>query len=280
MRDFKGKVAVITGAASGIGLGLAQRAAREGMKVVLADVEDEPLAQAAAMLEDVGADVLAVQADVSKAADIKALADQAFERFGGVHLLCNNAGVGSPGRTVWGQTIADWEWVLGVNLWGVIHGVRVFVPRMLAQDTECHIVNTASIAGLTSSPWRGAYAVAKHGVVTLSEMLQQELSVEGSKLKASVLCPGFVDTHIQQSTRNRPASLANAPEEDAQAAGFLEFLKLGSQGGMAPSDVAEMVFKAVEEQRFYIITHPHYLDSVRARVDNILEGRDPSPINQ
>jgi NAD(P)-dependent dehydrogenase (short-subunit alcohol dehydrogenase family) len=221
---------------------------------------------------DAGADVLAVQADVSQAAEIEALADKAFDRFGGVHLLCNNAGVGSPGRTVWGQTIADWEWVLGVNLWGVIHGVRTFVPRMLAQDADCHIVNTASIAGLTSSPWRGAYAVAKHGVVTLTEMLQQELALEGDKLRASVLCPGFVD--------NRPESLANAPADDEQAPGFAAFLKLGSSGGMAPADVASMVFDAVREQRFYVITHPDYLDSVRDRVERIIDGRDPGAIDQ
>jgi NAD(P)-dependent dehydrogenase (short-subunit alcohol dehydrogenase family) len=229
---------------------------------------------------DAGADVLAVQADVSQAAEIEALADKAFDRFGGVHLLCNNAGVGSPGRTVWGQTIADWEWVLGVNLWGVIHGVRTFVPRMLAPDVDCHIVNTASIAGLTSSPWRGAYAVAKHGVVTLTEMLQQELALEGDKLRASVLCPGFVDTRIQQSKRNRPESLANASADDEQAPGFAAFLKLGSSGGMAPADVASMVFDAVREQRFYVITHPHYLDSVRDRVDRIIDGRDPGAIAQ
>ena len=181
---------------------------------------------------------------------------------------------------MWGQTIADWEWVLGVNLWGVIHGVRTFVPRMLAPDVDCHIVNTASIAGLTSSPWRGAYAVAKHGVVTLTEMLQQELALEGDKLRASVLCPGFVDTRIQQSKRHRPESLANAPADDEQASGFATFLKLGSSGGMAPADVASIVFDAVQEQRFYVITHPHYLDSVRDRVDRIIDGRGPGAIAQ
>src|SRR2546423_9022177 len=174
MKDFQGKVAVVTGAASGIGRGLAEKCVREGMKVVLADVEEKVLNQASAELKALSGDVLAVRTDVSKAGDVEALAQQAFDTYGAVHLLFNNAGVGG-GSTLWESTLADWEWVLGVNLWGVIHGIRTFVPRMLEQHTEGHIINTASVAGLISSPG-GIYNVTKHGVIALSETLYHELT--------------------------------------------------------------------------------------------------------
>src|SRR5215831_13355553 len=188
MKEFKGKVAVVTGAASGIGRALAEGCVREGMKVVLADVEVESLTKTEASMKAAGATVLAVRTDVSQARDIEALAQKTLDAFGAVHLLCNNAGVWT-GASIWESTIADWEWVLGVNLWGVIHGVRFFVPVMLAQDTECHIVNTASIAGLIAYPGAGIYKVTKHGVVTLSETLYYELAERGAKVHVSILCP-------------------------------------------------------------------------------------------
>ena len=206
MKEFKGKVAVITGAASGIGRALADRCVQEGMKVVLADVEVETLAKTEASLKASGATVLAVQTDVSQARDVAALAQKTLEVFGAVHLLCNNAGVGTE-AAIWESTLEEWEWVMGVNLWGVIHGVRTFVPLMLAQDTECHIVNTASMAGLISGPGLGAYKVTKHAVVTLSETLYHELAERGARVKVSVLCPGVVNTRIMESARNRPGHL-------------------------------------------------------------------------
>src|SRR5262249_18260593 len=195
MKEFKDKVAVITGAASGIGRAMADRCVQEGMKAVLADVELDRLTKTEASMKASGATVLAVRTDVSQARDVEALAQKTLEVFGAVHLLCNNAGVGTE-AAIWESTLAEWEWVLGVNLWGVIHGVRVFVPLMLAQDTECHIVNTASMAGLISGPGLGAYKVAKHAVVTLSETLYHELAEHGANVKVSVLCPGIVNTRI------------------------------------------------------------------------------------
>ena len=212
MKEFQDKVAVVTGAASGIGRALAGKCAALGMKVVLADVEESALWQAEYELQVSGAQVLAVRTDVSQADEVEALAKITFETYGAVHLLFNNAGVGA-GTTVWESSLADWQWVLGVNLWGVIHGVHFFVPRMLAQDSEGHIVNTASSAGLVSSSGLGIYKVSKHGVVTLSETLALELAAHGSKLKASVLCPEFVNTRIFDAERNRPQALQNAPQE-------------------------------------------------------------------
>ncbi len=206
MREFKDKVAVITGAASGLGRAMALRCAQEGMKVVLADVEVDPLAKTEASMKASGATVLAVHTDVSRAGDVEALAQQALQTFGAVHLLCNNAGVGTGAAAIWESTIADWEWVIGVNLWGVIHGVRVFVPIMLAEDTECHIVNTASMAGLVSGPGLGAYKVTKHAVVTLSETLYHELAGRRAKVNVSVLCPGFVNTRIMESAPTAPST--------------------------------------------------------------------------
>src|SRR5438067_2268497 len=205
MKDLKGKVAVVTGGASGIGNGMATRFAEEGMKVVLADVEEGPLADAEKKLTDAGATVLAVPTDVSKGDQMDALAAKTFETFGTAHVVCNNAGV-ATGGPMWQLTEADWQWVLGVNLWGVIHGVRVFAGRLVEQG-EGHIVNTASIAGLTSAPLMGPYDVSKHGVVTLSETLASELALHGSPVKVSVLCPGWVNTRIHEADRNRPSEL-------------------------------------------------------------------------
>jgi NAD(P)-dependent dehydrogenase (short-subunit alcohol dehydrogenase family) len=276
MKEFKGKVAVITGAASGIGRALADLCVQGGMKTVLADVEVEALAKTEAELRAAGAPVLAVRTDVSRAGDVEALAQKTLEVFGAVHLLCNNAGVGME-ATLWESTLAEWEWVMGVNLWGVIHGVRAFVPLMLAQDTECHIVNTASMAGLISGPGLGAYKVTKHAVVSLSETLHHELAERGAKVRVSVLCPGFVNTRIMDSARNRPGHLPpSAPAGGASAARW-EGIRQLVPAGIPPAQVADAVFAAVREDRFYILTHPEGKEAVRTRMEDILQERPPTP---
>ncbi|SFG93286.1 Short-chain dehydrogenase [Desulfotomaculum arcticum] len=275
MKEFKDKIAVITGAASGIGRGLAERCAREGMKVVLADIEEPALFQTQKELQASGAKVLAVRTDVSKASDVEALAQKTMDTFGAVHLLFNNAGIGTVG-TIWESTLADWEWIIGVNLWGVIHGLRAFVPIMLAQDTQGHIVNTASIAGLTTG--LSAYGVTKHAVVALSEQLYHSLAHLNAKVKASVLCPGFVKTLIMEAERNRPVELQNettrilTPEEEA----IVQYMHQAVQAGMSPQHAADHVFQAIREERFYIFTHPEYNAAVHKRMEDILQQRNPS----
>ncbi len=217
MKDFKDRVAVVTGAASGIGLALAERFAAEGMKVVMADVEADALARAAEPIKE-KAPVLATRVDVSKPDDVERLAAETYATFGAAHVVCNNAGVAVIGA-VHEHSLADWEWVLGVNLWGVIHGVRAFVPRMLAGGQHGHIVNTASIAGLTNSPFMSVYNVTKHGVVALSESMYKEFQATGAPIGVSVVCPGLINTNIMSSSRNRPARWADpgAPGEAARA---------------------------------------------------------------
>jgi len=276
MKDFKDKVAVITGAASGIGRALADRCVQEGMKAVLADVEAEPLATAEASLKASGATVLAVQTDVSQVRDVEALAQKTMEAFGAVHVLCNNAGVGTE-AAVWESTLAEWEWIVGVNLWGVVHGVRVFVPLMLAQDAECHIVNTASTAGLISGPGLGAYKVTKHGVVTLSETLHHELAERGAKVKVSVLCPGIVNTRIMESARNRPGDLPPTGPRGPASEERWEALRRLVPAGMPAAQVADAVFEALRKDRFYILTHPEGKEAVRTRMEDILQERNPTP---
>jgi len=276
MKDFKDKVAVITGAASGIGRALADRCVQEGMKAVLADVEAEPLATAEASLKASGATVLAVQTDVSQVRDVEALAQKTMEAFGAVHVLCNNAGVGTE-AAVWESTLAEWEWIVGVNLWGVVHGVRVFVPLMLAQDAECHIVNTASTAGLISGPGLGAYKVTKHGVVTLSETLHHELAERGAKVKVSVLCPGIVNTRIMESARNRPGDLSPTGPRGPASEERWEALRRLVPAGMPAAQVADAVFEALRKDRFYILTHPEGKEAVRTRMEDILQERNPTP---
>jgi NAD(P)-dependent dehydrogenase (short-subunit alcohol dehydrogenase family) len=278
MKDFNGRVAVITGAASGIGRALAERCVCERMKVVLADVEPEALAEVEASLQADGGTALAVRTDVSQAKDVEALAQKTLKAFGAVHLLCNNAGVATSGTVVWESSLADWEWVMGVNLWGVIHGVRSFVPIMLAQDTEGHIVNTASLSGLISFPRGSVYAVTKHGVVTLSEALHHELAECKGKVKVSVLCPGLVKTRILDCARNRPERLAaTAPIGPVEASGW-ETLREQMQTGMPPAQVADAVFQAIREERFYILTHAEGKDWIRTRLEDILQERNPSPL--
>ena len=278
MKDFKDKLAVITGAASGIGRGIAERCVQEGMKVVLADVEEPALAQTEQELRATGATVLAVRTDVSRAGDVEALAQKTLNAFGAVHLLFNNAGVGA-GSTIWESSLADWQWVMEVNLWGVIHGLRVFVPIMLAQDTECHIVNTASIAGLLPNHPVAPYQVTKHAVVALSEHLYHSLAEKNAKVKASVLCPGWVNTRIMDSARNRPPELQNElmseslnPEREA----IIQEMRQATQAGMSPQQVADYVFKAIRAEQFYILTHPEFNSMVQKRMEDILQQRNPA----
>lgn len=277
MKEFRGRVAVVTGAASGIGRGLAERCAREGMRVVLADVDDAALAQAARELKEGGAEVLAVRTDVSESAEVEELARRTLGAFGAAHLLFNNAGVGA-GTTVWESTLEDWRWTLGVNLWGVIHGVRTFVPVMLEQRDECHIVNTASMAGLVSGPALGVYKVTKHAVVSLSETLCCELELMGAKVGVSVLCPAGVRTRVMDCERVRPAGLRNASAGESShpaVAQAEEMLRRLVETGLPPSEVAEAVFGAIRDRRFYILTHADWKPLVQKRLEDILQERNP-----
>jgi NAD(P)-dependent dehydrogenase (short-subunit alcohol dehydrogenase family) len=278
MKEFKGKVAVITGSASGIGRGIAEHCVKEEMKVVLADVEETPLKETEQALKAKGASVLAVRTDVSKASDIENLSRKTLDAFGAVHLLFNNAGVQTR-KTIWESTLADWEWVINVNLWGVIHGIRVFVPIMLLQQTECHIVNTASIASLTSGPLMGTYRVTKHGIVGLSETLYLELQQRNAPIGVSVLCPSFVHSQLNEAGRNRPAELWNPPGENPptpEVQALERMFQEMNQRGMPPEQCAEIVFKAIQNNTFYILTHPEYNGSIQQRMENILQGRNPA----
>ena len=275
MKEFKGKVAVITGAASGIGRGLAERCVNEGMKVVLADIDEANLAKAETELKAPGGTVLGVRTDVSKRSDVEMLARRALDAFGQVHLLFNNAGVAAGGAP-WEATWNDWEWVIGVNLWGVIHGVKVFTPLMLAQNTECHIINTSSAAGLTVGGGFAPYAATKHAVVALSESLYLSLQQRNSLVKVSVLCPGLVRTNIADAERNRPAELRNepvtmTPEIEAGLAAF----KAALEASTPPLQVADVVFDAIKREQFYILSHPEWREVIQLRTDKLLRMENP-----
>lgn len=275
MKDFAGKVAVITGAGSGFGREFARIAAARGMRLALADVQADALAAIEHELTGAGATVLAECVDVSDGGAMDRFADAVFARYGNVHLLFNNAGVGAGGL-IWEHSTADWQWILGVNLWGVIHGVRCFVPRMIAGGDEGHIVNTASVAGLLSAQTMGPYNVSKHGVVTLSETLFQDLRISGSKLGVTVLCPAFVNTGIKDAGRNRPAELANQTRTASQAMAEEQTRKAVTSGRVTAADVAARTFEAIEANRFYCLTHPRILGSVELRLQDILAQRNPS----
>lgn len=276
MKEFEDKVAVVTGAGSGIGRAMAERFAAEGMKVVLADVEEGALARAEAEMREKSATVLSVLTDVSKGADIEKLAQETLDAFGAVHVVCNNAGVTDGGGPIWQKTLSDWEWVMGANLWGVIHGLRVFVPIMLDQGDEGHIVNTASMAGLMAGGGN-TYGMTKHAVVSLSESLYLELQTAGAKVSASVLCPGWVNTRIIDAERNRPAELANpAQEPDPTATQMREMVRGLLENGLSPDKIADDVFNAIRDDRFYILTHPEMTGMIESRMKNILEGRNPT----
>jgi NADP-dependent 3-hydroxy acid dehydrogenase YdfG len=279
MKELRDKVAVITGAASGIGRSLAVCAVQEGMRVVLADIEESALARTESEMKAMGATVLSVVTDVSKAADIEALAQRTLDAFGAVHLLCNNAGVGKAG-TIWEVSPAEWAWHINVNLWGVIHGVRTFVPIMLAQDTECHILNTSSVTGIVAYPGLGVYQVTKAGIVSLSETLYLELLLCEAKIGVSVLCPGLVNTRIWDCERTRSAEqrekgvgLMEDPDDLARKEG----LRKAMENGMDPRQVADCAFDAIKAGRFYILTHAAENHLVRARTENMLLGGQPPP---
>jgi len=282
VKKFKDRTAVITGAASGIGRAIAERCSREDMKVVLADIDEEALSRAEKEMKAAGASVLSVVTDVSKASDVEALAQKTLAAFGAVHLLCNNAGVG-VGGCIWECTLEDWEWVLGVNLWGVVHGVRVFIPIMLEQDTECHMVNTASGAGLVSTPHLGIYKVTKHAIITLSETLYHEMALRSSKIKVSVLCPMWVNTRLLEADRNRPAGLQNDADTEMRIRTSPEYQEAESlvrpamQSGMSCQQVADCVFNAIRSQQFYIFTDPESVKPmVQLRMEDILQERSPT----
>ncbi|HEX4128292.1 MAG TPA: SDR family NAD(P)-dependent oxidoreductase [Acidimicrobiales bacterium] len=273
MEDLQGKVAVITGGASGIGRAVAERAAAEGMRIVLGDIEEGPLKQAVDALTSGGAEAVGVVTDVAELASVHALRDRALDRFGAVHLVHNNAGIGLGGP-IWEVSEEDWRWILGVNLWGVIHGVATFTPLLMEQG-EGHIVNTASVAGLIAAPFLGPYNATKQAVVAISETLFKDLQAVAAPVGVSVLCPGFVQTRIAESERNRPDW---APDRDVEGAmavrGVVQNLV---DSGIAPSTVADRVIDAVRTNTFYILTHPELEGAITTRFDDIVQGRAPSP---
>jgi NAD(P)-dependent dehydrogenase (short-subunit alcohol dehydrogenase family) len=276
MKTFSDRVAVITGGASGLGLAMARRFAREGMKLVLADIQLDALDRAVSEFKAQKVPVIGVRTDVSKGEDVELLARKALEAFGAVHVLCNNAGV-APGGAVWENSSADWEWIIGVNVMGVIHGVRVFTPIMLKQDSEGHIVNTASVAGLLSLPGMGIYCVSKHAVVTLSECLHHDLVERGAKIRASVLCPAYVPTRISDSERNRPSHLKDGRPKSAEELARDEQLRHAVKSGRINAEqVADAVFSAIQEERFYILTHQKIKAAIETRMQDILQERLPT----
>jgi NAD(P)-dependent dehydrogenase (short-subunit alcohol dehydrogenase family) len=280
MKDFKGKVAVVTGAASGIGRGMAETFVAAGMKVVLSDIEQRPLEETTRLLLAAGADVHGVLTDVSKSDQVDNLARQTLIKYGAVHVLCNNAGIGGLGGdangTSWTSSLDDWRWILGVNLMGIVHGIRSFLPIMIAQDTEAHIVNTASLAGLI--PAGTLYGTSKFAVVGLSENVYLELQRGGFKPRMSVLCPSFVDTNIMNSNRNRPAEFAiETPAQPGPVAlAIREWVSEQCKNGLSPRAVGEQVLVAIREERFYILTHPEYNPVIEQRMKDILSGANPT----
>jgi len=275
-----GDIAVITGAASGFGLEASRVAARRGMKIVMADVQADALATAQAEIEGLGAEVLPFRLDVSKAAEVEALAAATFARLGVPNFVFNNAGVGAGGL-IWEHTAADWDLVIGVNLMGVAHGVRVFTPAMLEAAAknptwEGHVVNTASMAGLLNAPNMGVYNVSKHAVVSMSETLHQDLALMTEQVHAHVLCPYFVPTGISKSHRNRPADMAPARPTKSQLIAQAMSDKAVGSGKVTAAQVAQWVFEACDERRFYIYSHPHALGGVQVRLDDIVQARNPT----
>ncbi len=278
METFEGKTAVVTGGASGLGLAMAQRFAEAGMNIVIGDIEAEPLAMAEAAISAKGVKVLPRRTDVAKAGEVEALAEAAYRQFGAVHVLCNNAGIGGSPGAVWELSLEDWRWVIDVDLWSVVHGIRSFVPRMIANGEEAHVVNTASVAGLVSGAVGGPYTVAKFGVVALSEQLYYELGRAGHDIGVSVLCPGFVNTNIYDSGRNRQSeygqqALEPTPENEQMRA----MLQAMRDTMIQPAEIGELVFEAVRTRNLYIIpTGSEALDSaVRGRLENVVERRNP-----
>jgi NAD(P)-dependent dehydrogenase (short-subunit alcohol dehydrogenase family) len=275
--DVTGKVAVVTGAASGIGRSLAGAFAAEGMRLVLSDIEAGPLEVVADELRATGADVFAVTADVSVASDVERIATAAMDVFGALHVACNNAGVAAGGLS-WEIDVEDWRWVLGVNLFGVIHGIHSFVPRII-ESGGGHVVNTASMAGLTSNAGMGPYNASKHAVVTLSETLGLELSMTHPEVGVTVVCPGWVRTQINRSERNRPPRSEPTPGRSGgtdDGGGLRSIVDQLIESGLEPDDIAAMVVDAIRTNRFYVLTHPEWQSQVSQRVERILAGEPPA----
>jgi NAD(P)-dependent dehydrogenase (short-subunit alcohol dehydrogenase family) len=268
MQEFKNRVAVVTGGASGIGRAIAERCVAEGMRVALADIEAPALDAAARAMK-----ARPYQIDVSDADAVEAMAEAVYKEFGAVHLLFNNAGVAPDPKPVWAQTLDTWKWVTGVNLYGVIHGLRSFVPRMLAGGEEGHVVNTASVAGLSSGPMISPYFATKHAVVGLSESLFLELKMGNTRIGASVLCPAFVKTKIAESARNRPGAGAVPPDTSE----FGTMVRALVENGMSPEAIASQVFEAIKAGQFWILTHPEMDAAIRQRVEGMLARRNPVP---
>jgi len=279
VKQLVGKIAVVTGAASGIGHALARRCVAEGMKVVLADIEAAALTAVEVRARDEGAAVLGVLTDVSNPKDLERLASKTLSRFGAVHLLFNNAGVGMIGPRAWECTLQDWNWILGVNLWGLIHGLRVFVPIMIEQATECHIVNIASAAGFVAPPGMGVYNASKAAVIALSETLQHELALVQLPIRVSVVCPGLVKTDIVDAARNRPAGLQNEPWVDMERrekhAAAEDELRQGAAAGIAADEVADQVMAAIGGGQYHVFTHPWIREVLERRVRNVIQGIEP-----
>ena len=284
MREFTGKTAVVTGAASGMGYAFAERFAAEGMNVVLADIESEALSAAVLRLEQQERNVIGVEVNTMQRDTLERLRDQTLERYGKIHVLCNNAGVtsrqdgglgaGTGALPVWEVPDSTWDWVMGVNFWGVLYGLQVFVPSMLEHGETGHIVNTASVAGLI--PGASAYSVSKHGVLTLTEGLWHHLRAANANVSASVLCPGFVNTQINEAERNRPSEFGDSIEaNEAQRMASQVFLG----GGMDPSDVAGLVWQAMVDDQLYILPHDGWRDTIRGRIEAVLEGQQPVDID-
>jgi NAD(P)-dependent dehydrogenase (short-subunit alcohol dehydrogenase family) len=271
VRELVGKVAVVTGAASGIGRALALRFAAEGMTLMLADVDHGGLAETAALAGD--GKVLTQITDVSDASAVAHLANRCFGELGAVHVLCNNAGVYQGGH-MWTRSEEDFAWLLGVNVWGVLHAVRAFVPRMIEQDTEGHIVNTVSVAGLFAAPGSGGYALSKHAALAASHALAQDLAAAGAKLRVTALCPGAVRTQIAESARVRPPGLVSTPTRDELDA--LDHVGRHAADGIEPSQVAELAVEAIREERFLVLTDPKYAARLRLQTETLLTGNLPS----
>lgn len=273
MKDLEDRAAWITGGASGIGFALARRFAREGMKLVLVDVEAGPLAEAAQALREQGASVLAIRADASSLVEMTAAAAQARDAFGVMHVICNNAGVGGGGGPMWSLTDQDWRWTIDVNLWGVIHGIRLLLPALLESGQDGHVVNTASMAGMITTPFLGPYTATKHAVVGLSECLFKELDLVNARVGVSVLCPGFVKTKIASSQRNRPggARPPSNPHETRFGAVFDQLV----DAGVPADEIADEVLRSIREDRFYVLTHPEMKPQIEHRMRQILEEKPP-----
>lgn len=275
MDTFSGKTAVITGAASGIGFAMAERFASEGMRVVLADIEEAALDSAVERIVATGAEAIGVVTDVAKADDVAALADRARTEFGGIHVACNNAGV-FAGGLLWEESLADYQWLMDVNVWGVIHGIRTFVPILLEQGEPAHVINTASMAALTSMPYTGIYFMTKHAVMSLSETLYHELTLRGAKVGVSVLCPEVIATNIDKSERSRPEALRSSEERSEERKVVEQALSKGVESGVPPEWIAERAVDAIGEGRFYVLSDEEWRRTAETRLEDIRLARNPT----